>query len=54
MKRGAERQISKGEDDAQDIEVFNIPASFLHIIVQEISGDGNFSKADDAVLATRK
>ncbi|KAJ7691270.1 hypothetical protein B0H17DRAFT_1063305 [Mycena rosella] len=39
MKRGAERQISKGEDDADEIE--------------EISGD-KFSKADDAVLATRK
>ncbi|KAJ6587191.1 hypothetical protein DFH09DRAFT_1359617 [Mycena vulgaris] len=40
MKRGAERQISKGEDDPEDIE--------------EISGDTSFSKADDAVLATRK
>ncbi|KAJ7045804.1 hypothetical protein C8F04DRAFT_1066237 [Mycena alexandri] len=39
MKRGAERQISKGEDDPE---------------VEEVSGDGAFHKADDAVLATRK
>ncbi|KAJ7141472.1 hypothetical protein C8R44DRAFT_867092 [Mycena epipterygia] len=39
MKRGAERQISKGDDDQE---------------IEEISGDGAFSKADDAILATRK
>ncbi|KAJ7163553.1 hypothetical protein C8R43DRAFT_1062569 [Mycena crocata] len=38
MKRGADRQLTKDEDD--DIE--------------EVSGDSNFSKADDAILATRK
>ncbi|KAJ7187959.1 hypothetical protein C8R46DRAFT_5727 [Mycena filopes] len=39
MKRGADRQISKGEDEPE---------------VEEASGDGVFQKADDAVLSTRK
>ncbi|KAJ7495953.1 hypothetical protein B0H11DRAFT_2226948 [Mycena galericulata] len=39
MKRGAERQISKGDDDQE---------------IEEISGDSSFAKADDAILATRK
>ncbi|KAJ6594188.1 hypothetical protein B0H19DRAFT_1094357 [Mycena capillaripes] len=39
MKRGAERQISKDDDDQE---------------VEEVSGDGAFQKADNTVLATRK
>ncbi|KAJ7837714.1 hypothetical protein B0H13DRAFT_2105181 [Mycena leptocephala] len=41
MKRGAERQITKGEgEDEPEVE--------------EVSGDSAFHKADDAILATRK
>ncbi|KAJ7680601.1 hypothetical protein DFH06DRAFT_1031744 [Mycena polygramma] len=39
MKRGAERQIYKGEDEPE---------------IEEVSGDGSFQKADDAALANRK
>ncbi|KAJ7772669.1 hypothetical protein DFH07DRAFT_1057456 [Mycena maculata] len=39
MKRGADRQITKDDDDQE---------------IEEVSDGSNFAKADDAILATRK
>jgi hypothetical protein len=58
MKRGAERQITKGEgEDEPEVEVNPALYFSLYLVynfLQEVSGDSAFHKADDAILATRK